>query len=57
MEIKNWITCVRDRAKWMSLGRPKPPTKGVSVPDGEEEDKCQGISRKDGARSALFLIS
>ena len=38
MMIKNWITCVQDRAKWMSLGRPKPLTKGGSAPDEEEED-------------------
>jgi len=40
MKIKNWITCVLDRAKWkvFLLTRPKPPTtKGGSAPDEEEE--------------------
>jgi hypothetical protein len=38
MRIKNWITCVQDRAKWEDVvGKPKPPTKGGSVPDEEED--------------------
>ena len=34
-----WLTCVQDGAKWkMSLRRPKPPIKGGSAPEEEEED-------------------
>jgi len=34
MKIKNWLTCVQDRAKWKDvLRRPKPAIKGGSVPE------------------------
>jgi len=38
MKIKNWLTYVQERAKWkMSLRRSKPPIKGGSAPEEEEE--------------------
>ena len=34
-----WLTCVQDGAKWkMSLRRPKPPIKGGSGSEEEEEN-------------------
>jgi len=39
MKIKNWLTCVQDRAKWMSLRRPKPSIERGSAPEEEEEEE------------------
>jgi len=38
MKIKNWLTCVQDRAKWKDVvEKAKTSIKGGSVPDEEEE--------------------
>ena len=39
MKIKNWITCVQDRAKWkVVVGKATTSTKGGSASDEEEEE-------------------
>jgi hypothetical protein len=52
--------CLKNNAKWHSscqLAFSGYPDWDFSVLFPQLQGKCQGISRKDGARSALFLIS
>jgi hypothetical protein len=42
MKIKNWLICVQvDQSGRISLRRPKPPIKGGSAPEEEEEESAK----------------